>query len=100
MKMEHIALLIVNLDELKLIFILLIHIDFYCDTYAAGGQISTVVDKGSDFRILDISEPDWCSYLFKVSTKYMCTGVAQLPKASHRVNGGAASRLQRKDVAL
>jgi len=75
-------------------------VDFYCDTYAAGGQVSTVADKGADFRVLDISEPDWCSYLFKVSTKYMCTGVAQLPKASHRVNGGAASRLQRKDVAL
>jgi hypothetical protein len=43
-------------------------VDFYCDVFAT--------EKGDLVKILDISEPDWCSYLFKVSTKYMCTGVA------------------------
>ena len=52
-------------------------------------------------RILDITEPDWCNYHFKVSTRYMCTGVNQLPKASTREaqNGMAKFRLQRRDVS-
>lgn len=71
-------------------------VDFYCDNY------NTSSDGDELLRVLDISELDWCHYHFKVSTRYMCTGVTQLPKASIRKNaaGGARSRLQRSDVDL
>jgi hypothetical protein len=67
-----------------------VQVDFYCDNYHQDDSI----------KILDISEPDWCSYLFKVSTKYMCTGIAHLPKASSREGALASSRKQRNEVAL
>ena len=73
-------------------------VEFYCDAYATDKR-----EKESDLKILDISEPDWCTYLFKVSTKYMCTGITQLPKSSTRAGTDAVSarsRLQRNSTQL
>lgn len=73
-------------------------VEFYCDAYATDKR-----EEEIELKILDISEPSWCTYLFKVSTKYMCTGVAQLPKSSSREGSdlvSARSRTQRNDVQL
>ena len=35
-------------------------------------------------KVLDISEPDFCTYQIKVATKYLCNAGAQMPKISSR----------------
>jgi len=38
--------------------------------------------------VLDISEPDYCEYLIKVSTRFMCAAGTQFRKASTRLHSG------------
>lgn len=47
---------------------------YYCDQYG----------RSEDFTILDVSEPDWCDYQIRISTKYMCAKLKSLPRASQR----------------
>ncbi len=35
---------------------------YYCDQYS----------KKRDLRIIDLSEPDFCTYQIKLATKYLC----------------------------
>ena len=42
----------------------LTRVHFYCDQYRS--------EKDVAMNVIDISEPDYCEYLFKVSTRFMC----------------------------
>ena len=53
-------------------------IHFYCDQYRS--------EKDQAMSVIDISEPDYCEYLFKVSTKFMCAAGAQFKKASVKLH--------------
>ena len=55
-------------------------IHFYCDQYR--------LEKDQAVSVLDISEPDYCEYLFKVSTRFMCAAGTQFRKASTRLHSG------------
>ena len=53
-------------------------VHFYCDQYRN--------EKDSAMAVIDISEPDYCEYLFKVSTKFMCAAGTQFKKASVKLH--------------
>ena len=38
--------------------------------------------------VIDISEPDYCEYLFKVSTRFMCAAGTQFRRASTKLHEG------------
>ena len=44
-------------------------VHFYCDQYRN--------EKDQAMSVIDISEPDYCEYLFKVSTRFMCAAGTQ-----------------------
>ena len=44
-------------------------VHFYCDQYR------NEIDRA--MSVIDISEPDYCEYLFKVSTRFMCAAGTQ-----------------------
>jgi len=52
-------------------------VHFYCDQYQD--------EKDSALKMIDISEPDYCEYLIKVSTKFMCASGHQFKKASEKL---------------
>ena len=62
---------------------------FYCDQYQD--------EKDKSLTLLDISEPDYCEYLFKVSTKFMCAAGTQFKKASAKL---IADNQQRPEINL
>jgi hypothetical protein len=35
-------------------------------------------------RIIDLSEPDFCTYQIKLATKYLCRAGSQMPKISSK----------------
>ena len=49
-------------------------VHFYCDQYRS--------EKDRAMSVIDISEPDYCEYFIKVSTKFMCAAGTQFKKAS------------------
>lgn len=65
-------------------------VHFYCDQYR--------VDKDMAMSVIDISEPDYCEYLFKVSTRFMCAAGTQFNKASSNLH--ASSPLEAARPAL
>ena len=64
-------------------------VHFYCDQYQE--------EKDQALTVLDISEPDYCEYLFKVSTKFMCAAGTQFKKASAKLH---EENQQRPDLNL
>ena len=58
-------------------------VHFYCDQYRA--------EKDKAVSVLDISEPDYCEYLIKVSTRFMCAAGTQFRKASSRLHTGGSN---------
>ena len=55
-------------------------VHFYCDQYQE--------ERDTALSIIDISEPDYCEYLIKVSTKFMCAAGHQFKRASDKLNSG------------
>jgi len=53
-------------------------IHFYCDQYR--------IDQDQALAVIDISEPDYCEYLIKVATKFMCAAGTQFKKASRNLH--------------
>ena len=67
-------------------------IHFYCDQYR--------VDKDLAMAVIDISEPDYCEYLFKVSTRFMCAAGTQFNKASSKLHSSTTAEVQRPALSL
>ena len=67
-------------------------VHFYCDQYR------NEIDRA--MSVIDISEPDYCEYLFKVSTRFMCAAGTQFSKASWRLHGSTAESAQRPVLDL
>ena len=61
-------------------------VHFYCDQYRS--------EKDQAMAVIDISEPDYCEYLYKVATRFMCAAGTQFKKASSKLhaNAGGSSR--------
>jgi len=53
---------------------------YTCDEYYADEGATQAQRPASGFKILDIQEVDWCDYVIKVTTKYMCHAGSSLPK--------------------
>ena len=49
--------------------------------------------------VIDISEPDYCEYLFKVATRFMCAAGTQFLQASEKLHQ-ATSNVVRPSVEL
>ena len=63
---------------------------YYCDQYG----------KAEDFYIVDVAEPDWCDYQIRIATKYMCTKLSSLPKASTRTLTSQTGGINNRDEML
>ena len=50
-------------------------ITYFCDNYQSKDEL----------KIIDIMEPSFCNYAIRVTTKYMCSKMKTLPKASTRL---------------
>ncbi len=50
--------------------------------------------------VIDISEPDYCEYLFKVSTKFMCAAGTQFRKASVKLHMATTNMTPRPELDL
>ena len=48
--------------------------------------------------VIDISEPDYCEYLFKVSTRFMCAAGTQFRKASVKLHMATSNRTPTPDL--
>jgi len=45
----------------------------------------SVLDE-QQFKIIDMTEPAYCEYQIKVSSKFLCAKLKTLPKASDKLN--------------
>ena len=50
--------------------------------------------------VIDISEPDYCEYLFKVSTRFMCAAGTQFRKASTKLHASDSLTSERTALEL
>lgn len=66
---------------------------YYCDQYSQRGS-------RVDMKVLDISEPDFCTYQIKLATKYLCSAGSQLPKISAKFDHGRHELKDKKLAAL
>ena len=67
-------------------------VHFYCDQYRS--------EKDQAMSFIDISEPDYCEYLFKISTRFMCAAGTQFRKASVKLHMAATNTPPRPELDL
>jgi hypothetical protein len=67
---------------------------YYCDQFAQGRA------NKQDLKILDISEPDFCTYQIKLATKYLCSAGSLMPKISTKFDQNRAEIKDKKLQAL
>lgn len=51
-------------------------------------------------KIIDISEPDFCTYQIKLATKYLCNAGSQMPKISTKFDFGRNEPKDKKVLAM
>ena len=51
-------------------------------------------------NVIDISEPAYCEYLFKVSTRFMCAAGTQFRKASVKLHMATTNAAPRPELDL
>ena len=72
----------------------LTRVHFYCDQYRN--------EKDQAMAVIDISEPEYCEYLFKVATRFMCAAGTQFARASDKLhdNGSVGGQQTRPALEL
>ena len=60
-------------------------VTFYCDQS----------NSEADLRIIDISEPNYCEYQIKATTKYLCTKLKSLPRSTQGATSAEKSEEKR-----
>lgn len=67
---------------------------YYCDQFVQGKKTQP------NMYVVDISEPDFCTYQIKLATKYLCNAGSQMPKISTKFDQNRSELKEKKLNAM